>query len=140
MNVYSLRVVYKKKPEIFCEIEILGVHTLDDLHTVISHVFGFESEHLYSFFMNGVLWDMEKEYCSPDLDGRHGDGVCLDDLELEEGISFLYLMDYEMGHQFEIKVDKLQYKELVNEDDFPKLGEIQGNLMKYLEENPMDVV
>lgn len=62
------------------KIEMLADQTLNDLHHAILETYGWDGDHLYSFFMSGEAWDRSSEYCLPE--GVHPWGV--DDFEEDE--------------------------------------------------------
>lgn len=102
-------------------IEVLGSQTLDDLHWAIQEAYGFDGDHLYSFFMSGKAWDLSAyEYYHPDaapqsdvevrmremsarIRGRYPEPrlpaseVSVESLGLLVKQRFLYLFDYEIG-------------------------------------------
>ena len=50
-------------------IDMRSKHTLAQLHAVIQDSFEWDSDHLYSFFVNGIAQDMRYQIDCPDLDG-----------------------------------------------------------------------
>jgi len=127
MPTYIFHAKYKNYDDLWCEVEMLGEHTLDDLHCILFNVFGFPEEKLYSFFMSNEAWDAESEYCSPLVEGDHADDVSLDDLGLKIGDKFLYLFDYGVNHEFEIELLEIGEQEDISED-YPHLLAEEGEL------------
>lgn len=79
-GIYLFRVALSK--DVWRKIELSSNHTLLDLHNAIQEVFQFDSDHLYSFLMDGMPWSDEK-FSSPfDEEGPHVDEVRIGELEL----------------------------------------------------------
>ena len=62
-GVYLFRVALSTR--LWRKIELSSKHPLLDLHNAIQNAFRFDSDHLYSFFMDGIPWSDEK-FTSPD--------------------------------------------------------------------------
>lgn len=56
-------------------IAILAEHTLSDLHDAIQEAFGWDADHLYSFYMSGDRKDQRYEIRCPELDDSWGFGI-----------------------------------------------------------------
>lgn len=105
---------------------MLGRQTLNDLHMVIQEAFGFDADHLYSFFMSGKAWDTSDfEYYHPEADGGPPEAdmravlslirgskpqprlpatkAGIESLNLKPKQKFLYLFDYGDEWQFEVE-------------------------------------
>ena len=74
--------------------------TLVDLHYALQSAFGWDDEHLYSFWLNGSFWGAEDAhymhpYHAVSLDPA-GKSACvqLDELGLEEGQQIAYVFDF----------------------------------------------
>lgn len=94
-KAYLFRVALKWNRKVWRTIEVRGDQTLDDLHLAIQEAFGWDNEHLYSFFMSGKPWDPATEYADPRAeDGRKADTVRIGALRLQPRKRFLYLFDY----------------------------------------------
>lgn len=94
--------------------ELEGTDSLYDLHIAIQDAFGWDNDHLFSFFMSGEIWDNEKRYSGDPL-GEHersgpgdlskaADEADIGDLSLVQGSAFKYLFDYgdEIIHAIEV--------------------------------------
>jgi hypothetical protein len=86
-------------PQLWRELEFTGNHTLADLGTAIPVAFGFDDDHLWSFFLSGQPWDQETEYArmpSPDpIQGRPARAASrLRVRDAPAGREFLFLFDY----------------------------------------------
>jgi hypothetical protein len=104
-EVYLFRVVVSKG--VWRKIELSSNHTLLDLHHAIQDAFDFDSDHLFSFFMDGVPWSDEK-FSSPDEDeGPHVDEVKIGELGLGKGQTILYLFDYGDEWHFHVTLEEI---------------------------------
>ncbi|MCG2711981.1 MAG: plasmid pRiA4b ORF-3 family protein [Candidatus Omnitrophica bacterium] len=85
-------------------VDIDGKHTLYDLHMEIQDLFGWDNDHMFSFYLGEELYDRKNEYSANPL-GEHmltswgppskpASETELRDLNLSEGFSFFYLFDY----------------------------------------------
>jgi hypothetical protein len=86
-------------PRIWRELEFTGKHTLADLGAAIPAAFGFDDDHLWSFFLSGKPWDQNTEYArmpSPDpIHGRPARAASrLRVRDAPAGREFLFLFDY----------------------------------------------
>ena len=85
-------------------IEIEDEETLYDLHWEIQSAFGWDDDHLYSFYMSDEVRDLQSEYAGDPMGGdvdssplrtpRSAASTELRDLGLEKGMQFKYLFDY----------------------------------------------
>lgn len=130
------------------KIEMRADQTLEELHLAIQGAYGWDRDHLYSFFMSGKAWDEATEYLLPEgvpPSGRvirmeapwhrffarqagRGPGdvraTTLEGLDLEIGQTFMYLFDYGDEWRFKVRVHA------VNPDapvaDYPRVVESVG--------------
>ena len=127
MRAFIFKVKLKHDRRIWRMIEVLGGQTLHDLHGAIQEAYGFDDDHLYSYFMSGKAWDLsDYEYFHPDaapqnevevrmrvmaakIRGRYPEPrlpateVMVQSLSLKQKQRFLYLFDYGDGWQFEVE-------------------------------------
>jgi hypothetical protein len=69
MRTLIFKVKLRHDRRIWRMIEVLGSQTLDDLHWAIQGAYGFDGDHLYSFFMSGKPWDLSSyEYHHPEAE------------------------------------------------------------------------
>lgn len=61
MITYIFKVELADTPQIWRTIEIKEDQTFEELHHVIQAAFGFDDDHLYSFFLSGKAWDKKTE-------------------------------------------------------------------------------
>jgi len=100
-GIYVFKVSLEKN--IWRRIELSSDHMLLDLHNSIQSAYGFDDDHLYSFFMNGKI-PSDEVFTSPyDDTGPHVDVVRIGDLGLTVGQNILYLFDY--GDMWRFRVD-----------------------------------
>jgi hypothetical protein len=94
---------------IWREIELRGDQTLADLGQEIPPAFGFDDDHLWSFFLSGKRWDESSEYASMQMDDIRGAGRqrTADRLRIRDapaGREFLFLFDYGDEWLFGVKL------------------------------------
>jgi len=105
-GVYLFRV--SLSGEVWRKIELSSGHTLLDFHNAIQDAYKFDSDHLYSFFMDGIPWSDEK-FTSPHEDeGPHVNEVSIGELGLVKGQTFLYLFDYGDEWRFRVSLEEIQ--------------------------------
>jgi hypothetical protein len=130
MKTFIFKVKLKHDKRVWRKIEILGSQTLDDLHKAIQEAYGFDDDHLYSYFMSGKAWDhSDFEYYHPDAAPRTpidkkmrtlmsmirgsypeprlpATKMRVQSLNLKPKRKFLYLFDYGDQWQFEVEFIK----------------------------------
>ena len=87
MRTLILHVQLPGTGRVWRKIEIAADQTLEDLHYAIQSAFGWDADHLYSFFMSGKAWDSASEYRLPEdaLMEISGDWELEDEAEEEHG-------------------------------------------------------
>jgi len=94
-------------------LAVPGNETLDDLHHLLRSAFGWDDDHLYSFWLNGEFWSgSETEYTSPveaEPDAKTAE-VAVDDLELRPGQQIAYLFDFGDEWRVLLRVDEIRRK------------------------------
>ena len=85
-------------------IEINGDRSLYSLHLAIQEAFGWDNDHMFSFFLDNKIESSEYEYSGDPLGEHHkafprdksrpADEVEIADLPLEKGKRITYLYDY----------------------------------------------
>ena len=105
-GIYVFKVSLEKN--IWRRIELSSDHTLLDLHNSIQSAYGFDDDHLYSFFMNGKI-PSDEVFTSPyDDTGPHVDVVRIGDLGLTVGQNILYLFDYGDMWRFRVELEEIR--------------------------------
>jgi hypothetical protein len=104
---YRLKVTLQWAPDVWRVIEIRADQALEDLHYAIQRAFGWDDDHIYSFFLSGRAWDRVTEVARPfpEAEPPMADEVLVADLDLKVGQRFLYLFDYgdELRHDVEVE-------------------------------------
>ena len=96
-------------------LRVSGNDTLHDLADAILWAFGFEHDHLYSFFMDDKWWSDADAYSSPfGEEPPYADGIKLAKLRLEKGQKFKFLFDYGDEWRFQCKVLQVLDEETTN--------------------------
>jgi hypothetical protein len=143
--IFKLKLNYDKR--VWRKIEVLGNHTLDDLHMAIQEAYSFDADHLYSYFMSGKAWDSsDYEYYHPlaapqtPIDKRMrtmmakirgtypekrlaATKVRIQSLNLEPKQKFLYLFDYGDEWQFEVEFIKMG---ILENTSYPRIIDSRG--------------
>lgn len=94
---------------IWRELELRADQTLADLGEAIPPAFGFDDDHLWSFFLSGKPWDRKSEYARIAADdlleaGRKRPASQLPVREAPAGREFLFLFDYGDEWHFGVKL------------------------------------
>lgn len=125
-GTYVFKVSLKKS--VWRRIELSSDHTLLDLHDSIQYAYGFDDDHLYSFFMDGKLWSDEKFTSPYDDEGPHVDAVRIGELGLSVGQKILYLFDY--GDMWRFRVELEEIRTEGSKPSEPKIIESKGKSPK----------
>ncbi len=110
IKIYRLRVtldsIRLQEPSgtVYRNIEIEGDDTLYDLHLQIQDAFGWDNDHLFSFYMSNRIRDENSEYSGNPLGGEPSSietepigtaaNTEIRNLRLRKGKHFKYLFDY----------------------------------------------
>ena len=81
MKTYTFHVSLPNTGRVWRKIEMRADQTLEELHFAIQKAYGWDADHLYSFFISGKAWDESTEYCLPE--GSDPWGEPIDDEEEE---------------------------------------------------------
>ena len=105
-GVYAFKVKFMWAKRVFRTIELRSEQTLDDLHFAIQRAIGWDADHLYSFYMNGQLYDRRYAFACPYEDDCPPctDEAIIGELGLVVKHKFLYYFDYGDSHLFEVEV------------------------------------
>lgn len=100
-------------------------HTMQDLHQIIIQAFGFDDDHLYSFFMDNKQWSQDAIVSAFDNDGQaSADEVTIGSVGMRTGQRFLYLFDYGDEWLFHVTVEGIS--ENVDEPGRPFITASKG--------------
>ncbi|WP_209124226.1 hypothetical protein [Alkalihalobacillus sp. BA299] len=104
-GVFTLKVTFGSS----CSrtIQISSSHTLLDLHKLIQRSFGFQDDHLYSFYMDGKKFSKNCYNCLEEGVGPFVNEAQFGSLQLIEGQRFLYLFDFGDEWKFDIEVIRI---------------------------------
>jgi len=105
-GVYLFRV--SLSGSVWRKIELSSGHTLLDFHNAIQAAYKFDSDHLYSFFMDGIPWSDEKFTSPYEDEGPYADEVRIGELGLVKGQTFLYLFDYGDEWRFRVTLEEIR--------------------------------
>jgi hypothetical protein len=125
-GVYEFKVTLTWAREFYCTIAARSEDNLDTLHALIQDAFEWDSDHLYAFYMNGVVWDDLYRFSCP-MEGDNPpftDEAILGELGLVPKHKFLYLFDYGDGHEFEVQVAAIRLQPEPGE--YPRILERSG--------------
>jgi hypothetical protein len=95
MKTYVFHVSLPGTGRVWRKIELLADQTLEDLHFAIQDAYGWDADHLHSFFMSGKAWDGSTEYRLPEGYSPWGDPM--DDEEDKEEDVDLTPEEYEQA-------------------------------------------
>ena len=147
MKTFVFKVKLKHDKRIWRKVEALGSQTLDDLHKAIQVAYGFDGDHLYSYFMSGKAWDLsDYEYHHPDaapqtpieermrtmmakIRGRYpkprlpATEVSIQSLNFKPKQKFLYLFDY--GDEWQFEVNFIE-EGILEEACYPRIIGLRG--------------
>ena len=111
--------------KISARLAVASHESLTTLHNAIQRAFGWDDDHLYSFWLDGRFWgDASTEYVrpgAPDTENASSD-VPLDELGLNEGAKIAYVFDYGDGWRVLLTLRK----RLNGEQTIPRVSEQRG--------------
>jgi hypothetical protein len=84
-------------PGVERDVTVRSDQTLVDVHRVLQEAFGWDDDHLYSFWLDGEFWgSAESEYTAPfELEpGQKSARVKLAGLGLQPGATIAYVFDF----------------------------------------------
>ncbi|MCB9423166.1 MAG: hypothetical protein H6667_25435 [Ardenticatenaceae bacterium] len=122
---WTFRVNHRDFPDIWADIELAEDQTLEDLHLQIQVTFGWNDDHLYSFFIGDETGEKVSEVGSPWSDTLlHTHLVTIGELGLAPGRLLLYLFDYGDNHEFDVEV--IDLNPLAPKGEYPKILHYPG--------------
>ncbi|NHC38918.1 plasmid pRiA4b ORF-3 family protein [Bacillus sp. MM2020_1] len=106
-GIYTFKVSFTN--EIWRDVVLSGIHTMDDLHSIILEAFNFDDDHLYSFYMDGKKWSNDC-ITSPNDSFGHPNAaeVEIGEIGLKPKQQFLYLFDYGDEWTFSVELDHIE--------------------------------
>lgn len=132
-TLYRFHVALEWKPDVWRRIEMRGDQTLEDLHDAIQDAFGWDNDHLYSFYLSGKAFDERTEYCSPYADcERHVSSYRLENIPLKPRKKLLYLFDYGDELRHTVTVEAITRGGVEPRKKYPRIAERHGrNVQQY---------
>lgn len=112
-SIYRFKVTLTGDRSVWRRIDVRSDQTLVDLHNAIQQAFGWDNDHLYSFFLSGRAWDTQSELTHPAHARESGAAsarVRLARLRLRPRQRLLYLFDVgdEWRHSIVLEKTDLQ--------------------------------
>lgn len=128
-GVYAFKVGFKRArrtQRVSRTIELRSEQTLDDLHHAIQRAIEWDSDHLYSFYLNGDKNDDTYRFSCPYEEDRPPwtDDAIIGELGLMRRHKFAYLFDYGDNHLFEIDVADI--RPTAERGKYPRVVESKG--------------
>jgi len=125
-GVYAFKVRLTWSKSAYRVIELRSDQTLDDLHFAIQSAFRWDADHLYSFFMNGQVWDRNYGFACPYEEDNPPwtDEAIIGELGLTPKHRFLYFFDYGDSHEFEVQVVDIRPE--AGRGKYPRVVESHG--------------
>ena len=132
-TLYRFHVTLEWKPDVWRRIEMRADQTLEDLHYAIQDAFGWDDDHLYSFYLNREAFDPKAEYCSPYADcGRHVSSYRLENVPLKPRKKLLYLFDYSDELRHTVTLEAIIADGVEKRKKYPRVTERHGrNVPQY---------
>ncbi|MGH2409385.1 MAG: plasmid pRiA4b ORF-3 family protein, partial [Chloroflexota bacterium] len=140
-TLYRFQVKLQGLPDIWRRIEMSGDLTLHDLHNAIQAAFGWDDDHLYSFFLSGKAWDSSTEYTRVPADRgeRRAAEFRLAWLPLKPRKQLMYIFDFGDDLQHLVKVEAIVPGGVQAGVEYPRVTERQGeNVPQYEEDEEED--
>lgn len=125
-GAYAFKVKFMWDKCIYRTIELRSEQTLEDFHFAIQRAIHWDADHLYSFYMNGELYDDRYGFSCPYEEDRPPwtDEAVLGGLGLVLGHKFLYYFDYGDSHKFEVEVVDIHLQD--DDESYPRIVEARG--------------
>lgn len=104
---------FHRRKDLYRTIALGANNTLEEMHYAIQEAFGWDADHLYSFFLSGKMWDRDTEFTLLDDElmleydlpkSRDTRRARIRNLGLKVGARFLYLFDYGDHHAFAVEL------------------------------------
>lgn len=120
--IYKIRVVLDVKEDVIRTIAIDSTSTLEDLHNIISNVFGFNGQQMASFYRTDDDWNQGEEIPLINMDDSPG-ALAMSTTTIEqniedEGEKLIYVYDFLEMWTFFVEIVEVSK---TTEDKLPKL-------------------
>jgi hypothetical protein len=126
MDAYTFRASLVGWPGVSRTVAVRGDQTLVDLHSVLQAGFGWDEDHLYSFWLSGKFWgDVASEYSTPGwcAQGQRSARKRLERLGLSVGQKIAYLFDF--GSEWRVRLTLAKVTP-ADEGSYPRLVASRG--------------
>lgn len=126
-SIYRFKVTLAGGRGVWRRIDVRSDQTLVDLHQAIQQAFGWDNDHLYSFFLSGRAWDTESEFTHPANARESGAAsarVRLARLRLRPKQRLLYIFDFGDEWRHRVVLEKTDLKP--DGGDYPRIVESHG--------------
>jgi hypothetical protein len=112
-------------PGVSRTVAVAGDQTLEVLHIFLRLGFGWDDDHLYSFWLDGEFWgDPASEYTAPlEPEGKKTAEARLEQLGLEPGQKIAYVFDF--GDEWRVDLNVAEI-EPAGDDPYPQLLASRG--------------
>lgn len=97
--IYRFRIILDTDEDVFRDIEIAALATLEDFHNVIIQSFGFQGEEMASFYTANEFWEEDEEIPLFDIGDEPGavrvmNETFINDVVSEENPRLIYVYDF----------------------------------------------
>lgn len=137
-GIYTFKTNLTHDPKTIRRIQLDAKHTLYDLHLMIQSAYGFEDDHLYSFYMDGKQYSKLRYNDPRGEEPPFADEVELGELEfLSINKKILYLFDYGDSWWFDIILEKIEENQVLkgNGKIIESIGESPEQYPNYEEDD-----
>ena len=121
-GLHMLRVTY---PSVSREIIVSQETTMAELHGMIMEAFDLTDDHLYAFFLDGILYSEPAVYAPRANEANSADGVTIGSLGLRTGKTFVYV--YNFVHEIILDIDVFFVDDRAQLTDIRDFGEAIGH-------------
>ncbi|MCM4153329.1 hypothetical protein DHD05_17185 [Arenibacter sp. N53] len=114
--IYKIRIILDAEEDIFRDIEIEGINTMEDLHNAITQAFGFLGNEMASFYTCDEEWKQDEEIALFDMsesgsDVRLMNEILLQDILTEHSPKLIYVYDFLSMWTFFVELADIVEKE-----------------------------
>ncbi|WP_350287510.1 hypothetical protein [uncultured Croceitalea sp.] len=97
--IYKIRIILDAEEDIFRDLELESLNTLEDFHNAITQAFGFMGNEMASFYTCDLEWNQDEEIALFDMsengsDVRLMNETLVDDVLSEKSPKLIYVYDF----------------------------------------------
>jgi len=97
--IYKIRIILDAKDDIFRDIEIEAINSLEELHNAITQAFGFLGNEMASFYTCDENWNQDEEIALFDMSDNGSDVRLMNETFLEDQLTennpkLIYVYDF----------------------------------------------